>query len=227
MANSNAGVWTQEPGEYQQLSVVCGHNCIRFVYKGRRKCDPMRRDPDLVWHCGSENLSTLNLLMRVLWIAAGEGRKETAELILPPVWSECFSALEKGPDSRRSAPICLLEEILEYIERHLDEPVNCDLLGRKFRVSGNYISQLFARHMSSGFSEYLTEQRMKLARHFLLHSQLNVGEISEHCGFTQCNYFIRIFSRRFGTTPLRYRMNHSGEKGAEEDCTAPNCAVLG
>ncbi|UKI30820.1 MAG: helix-turn-helix domain-containing protein [Lentisphaeria bacterium] len=84
-------------------------------------------------------------------------------------------------------------------------------------MSGNYVSQLFARHMHCGFSEYLTGQRLELARRLLLHSDLNVGEIASCCGFRHANYFIRVFRGRFHCTPLHYRGNAAALRGADEE----------
>lgn len=212
-----ATLWNEEEGEYELFSVVVSYSFIRFVSKRRREGEPVRFDPDAVFHCGSASRDCLEELLHALSFAVGSGNGETAADILTAVWSLCRFALEAPGEQPGNASHRLLEEALDYLERHLGEPVTCAEVGRHLRVSGNYVSQLFARHMHCGFSEYLTGQRLELARRLLLSSEMNVGEIAACCGFRQANYFIRVFRGRFHCTPLRYRASCGARNGEEEE----------
>lgn len=205
LVEPRATLWCEEEGEYELFSVVVSYNFIRFVSKRRREGEPTRFDPDAVFHCASASRDCLEELLHALSFAVGSRNGETAADILTAVWSLCCFALETPGEQPGNASHLLLEEALNYLEGHLGEPVTCAEVGRHLRVSGNYVSQLFARHMYCGFSEYLTGQRLELARRLLLHSDMNVGEIAAYCGFRQANYFIRVFHSRFHCTPLRYR----------------------
>ena len=43
------------------------------------------------------------------------------------------------------------------------------------------------------------------ARELLLRTDMQISEISEACGFSDTNYFIACFSKRYGTPPKRFR----------------------
>ena len=214
LVEPRASLWNEEEGEYELFSVVVSYNFIRLVSKTRREGDPVRYDPDAVCHCGAASRDSLEELLHALSSVVDNGNEETAADILNAIWSLCRFALEVPGEQPGNASHRLLEEVLDYLERHLGEPVTCAEVGRHLRVSGNYVSQLFARHMHCGFSEYLTGQRLELARRLLLHSDMNVGEIAAYCGFRQANYFIRVFRGRFHCTPLHYRMNTADRRGA-------------
>ena len=212
-----ASLWNEEEGEYELLSIVVSYNFIRLVSKRRRTGEAVRFDPDTVCHCGAASRDSLEELLHALSPVVDNGNEETAADILNAVWSLCRFALAAPGEQPGNASHRLLEEVLDYLERHLGEPVTCAEVGRHLRVSGNYVSQLFARHMHCGFSEYLTGQRLELARRLLFSSDMNVGEIAAYCGFRQANYFIRVFRSRFNCTPLRYRVSAGGRNGAEEE----------
>lgn len=217
LVEPRADLWNEEEGEYELFSVVVSYNFIRLVSKRRRAGDPVRYDPDAVLHCGAASRDSLEELLHALAAVVDIGNEETAGDILNAVWSLVRFALEAPGEQPGNASHRMLEEALDYLERHLGDAVTCAEVGRHLRVSGNYVSQLFARHMHCGFSEYLTGQRLELARRLLLQSDMNVGEIASCCGFRQANYFIRVFRRRFHCTPLHYRMNAAARRGVDEE----------
>lgn len=217
LVEPRADLWNEEEGEYELFSVVVSYNFIRLVSKRRRAGDPVRYDPDAVLHCGAASRDSLEELLHALAALVDIGNEETAGDILNAVWSLVRFALEAPGEQPGNASHRMLEEALDYLERHLGEAVTCAEVGRHLRVSGNYVSQLFARHMHCGFSEYLTGQRLELARRLLLQSDMNVGEIASCCGFRQANYFIRVFRGRFHCTPLHYRMNAAARRGVDEE----------
>lgn len=78
-------------------------------------------------------------------------------------------------------------------------------------LSGEYIRKLFKKETGISPSEYLTNERMKLARQFLAggaknkFSEYSVSQIAEACGFSEPLYFSRVFKKYFGVSPSDYR----------------------
>lgn len=200
-----SGVWCEEKGEYDMLSVVCSYTTVRFVSKKRRWNEPEKHDPDAFFHCGAFQKETTELLMRALAGAVDHGGAVTE--IWRTLLQECIFILRQLEVGESENTHYLLERILVYIEENLGTELSCDVVGEQFGVTGNYIAQIFARNMDCGFSEYVTRLRMELACSLLEYSTLNVGEIAVRCGFRQMNYFIRVFRRRYFCTPLRYRIS--------------------
>ena len=204
-------VWCEEQGCFDMLSVVCGCTIVRFVSKKRTWSDPVEHNPDLFFHCGASQKKCLELLMRALASSVIHGG--AVEAIWNALLHECAYILDLPNDCTAGTSHYLLEKILVYIEEHLGAELSCDVVGEQFGVRGNYISQIFSRHMNCGFSEYLTKLRMEQACGLLEHSGMKIGAISAACGFRQTNYFIRVFRRHYSCTPLQYRIGFRSQQG--------------
>ena len=56
-----------------------------------------------------------------------------------------------------------------------------------------------------GFSDYVREERLKAAKKLLRNGESPVWAVAEAVGIKDSNYFVRLFKKREGVTPLQYR----------------------
>ena len=61
----------------------------------------------------------------------------------------------------------------------------------------------FADDCGMGIAEYIRRERLKLAYSLLKSGEFTVAEVSEKSGFSDYNYFSRIFKRRYGISPYK------------------------
>ena len=54
-------------------------------------------------------------------------------------------------------------------------------------------------------TKYINNKRLDLSLAYLTETNLKINEIAEMCGFTDANYFSRIFRARYNISPLEYR----------------------
>lgn len=59
--------------------------------------------------------------------------------------------------------------------------------------------------MGQSSKAYIQSRRMEEARHLLRYTSLPVGTIADHLGFDTPSYFVRIFTKETGQTPLQFR----------------------
>ena len=59
--------------------------------------------------------------------------------------------------------------------------------------------------MGTGFIDYLNAYRLTMAERMLGSSDLTVLEAAQACGFDNLSYFNRIFKRKYGQPPGKYR----------------------
>lgn len=200
-----AGVWMEEDQSYDMLSIVSNPAAIRFVSKQRQKGISMPTAPDAVLHCGQNELRCFQLLLELLKQIVNRKKHSDINPLLKFMWSECYAAIHSMKPGTISSPQYLIAKITAFIDEHLTENLTCSYIANEFKITPNYVAQLFAREMVCGFSEYICRQRLELAQELLRNSKMNVGEIADYCGYNQANYFIRVYKKQYGHTPLTYR----------------------
>ncbi len=101
----------------------------------------------------------------------------------------------------------------QYITDHLTESLCVTDLCNEFLLSKNAIYQLFKDEFNTTVNNFIIQKRIQAAQELLLSSPtLNVTQIASKCGFTDYNYFIRLFKKQEGITPLQYRKVNQLEK---------------
>ena len=97
-------------------------------------------------------------------------------------------------------------KIEQYIDEHLSENIYISDICDNFFISKNSLYGLFADEFGCAVSEFITEKRLATAKKLLISSpEMNVAQIAAACGFFDYNYFIRVFKKHLGKTPLQFR----------------------
>ena len=134
----------------------------------------------------------------------------TARLVVLSLLSHCRDLL--GSDIHTaSRSRALFEAIRRYIEEHHASPLTRESVAQAFYISPNYLSHLFQKTGSVGFNEYLTRTRLEHARHLLKGYDLKIKDIAAQCGFTDSNYFCRLFRRHTERSPSEYRRQYHSQ----------------
>lgn len=103
-----------------------------------------------------------------------------------------------------------LSQIRETIAQFIRDNYNAELsmqdVAKAMNYSDAYFCKLFKQCFQVNFSTYLNDYRISRARELLQTTRLNVREIGIACGYSDPNYFSRVFKRVTGMTPTEYRV---------------------
>lgn len=99
------------------------------------------------------------------------------------------------------------ENIERYIRSHYTTELSMQDVARAMNYSEAYFCKLFKQCFKVNFSAWLNEFRVEKAKEMLRDTRLSIREISLACGYTDANYFARVFKRITGRTPSEYRIN--------------------
>lgn len=99
----------------------------------------------------------------------------------------------------------VVQKTLAYIDANLSGELSLHGLARMMQVSSGYLSTLFHRETGETLASHITAQRMKVALHLLRSTRLQVQTVAQLSGFSDPNYFSKIFRRTYGVSPLQYR----------------------
>ena len=93
----------------------------------------------------------------------------------------------------------------EYLDNNFHENITIDNLCLKFFCSRTGIMTSFKANYGVGIIEYLTHVRIQKAKQLLISTSKSVKEIAETCGYSDQNYFSKVFLKRCGMTPTAFR----------------------
>ena len=102
-----------------------------------------------------------------------------------------------------------MKTILKYVEEHYAEHIAIDDMALLTYYSKSHFMKFFKAHMGVGFIEYLNDYRLTMSELLLRSSDDPVIEIAQKCGFDNLSYFNRIFKRKYGQSPGRWRQSAS------------------
>lgn len=94
---------------------------------------------------------------------------------------------------------------MTLVDYDLTADLSLRSISAQLRVNSNYLSTLFRRECGCTLTEYVNWRRIDRALALLRDSDQRIQEIAEACGFSDVNYFIRLFKRQTGITPGQYR----------------------
>lgn len=99
------------------------------------------------------------------------------------------------------------EDISTYIDTHYMEELSMKNVAHAMNYSDAYFCKLFKQCFHVNFSTYLNEYRIQKAKDMMHNPRITVKDISTACGYTDSNYFARVFKRLTGRTPTEYRLS--------------------
>lgn len=112
-----------------------------------------------------------------------------------------FKALEEK-ESRNS----IVYSVMKYIQENYHQ-VNLSIknLSDYAYLTPNYLCLLFKKEVGKTINQYITEIRMEKAKELLKNRKVKLYEVSNSVGFSDANYFAKLFKKMEGLNPSEYR----------------------
>lgn len=99
----------------------------------------------------------------------------------------------------------IVSKAKNYINQNFNRELTLDDVSKSVNVSPYYFSKLFKEESGENFIEYLTRVRISHAKALLKNPALSIKEICLMSGYSDPNYFSRIFKKQEDVTPSEYR----------------------
>lgn len=98
--------------------------------------------------------------------------------------------------------------VLDYIHKNYGDPNLClEQISKNTFLAPSYICVIFKEHTSITVNKYITEYRINKSKILLKDSNVKMSDIAEKVGYSDANYFSKIFRKLVGCTPSEYRRN--------------------
>ncbi|MFM9328560.1 AraC family transcriptional regulator [Paenibacillus mesotrionivorans] len=151
-----------------------------------------------------DRLEASRLMERIIrgWNPSAAGGEVASKAAL----SEMLLYAEKHLSGRKQeSRFTLFERIKEAIQLRHTSSLSVEELARTYGISPVYLRKLFHEYEGCSPKQYLETVRHENALRLLLHSDLSLRMIAEVCGYTDEFHFSKVFKKRTGQSPARYK----------------------
>ena len=98
-----------------------------------------------------------------------------------------------------------LERAFLFIRKNLYSDISLDTIADNIQISPQHLSRIFKAKYSKTIGEYIKEQRISYAKYLLRNSDYSIKDICRKTGYSDQNYFSRVFKSVTGYQPTAYR----------------------
>lgn len=102
---------------------------------------------------------------------------------------------------------------MEWVQKHLDEPLYAAEIAKQVNVSRSYFSQCFKDICGKTFNEYVRQARVDKAKEYLIHTSMPILWIAEKTGYLDGKYFSTVFREQTGYLPSAFRKKYRRRNG--------------
>ena len=110
----------------------------------------------------------------------------------------------ESPESSGPSPVMpkdnRIVEILRYIDEHLAEDLDAEIIAKAFFISKYHMMRQFRRETGTTIHLYITQKRLIKARE-LMDAGMRATEACYRCGWRSYSSFTRAYGKHLGTTP--------------------------
>ncbi|AYZ13257.1 AraC family transcriptional regulator [Chryseobacterium arthrosphaerae] len=122
------------------------------------------------------------------------------ELLIRLMQTQARSMVEKNIVKNRSR----IGFVVDYIKRNLHQKLSIDSIAKLAYVSKSNFFKMFKDEFGTSPNDFILQERINKAKK-LLASQNSIKETAYQTGFSDTNYFTRVFKQLVGVTPKSYQ----------------------
>ncbi len=100
----------------------------------------------------------------------------------------------------------VVRDIIEYINSHYSEAdLSVEAMADFVHLSSAHLSVLFKQETGTTLKQYIGDYRIELSKKLLANEHYKINEIAELCGYSNANYFAKVFKAATELSPIEYR----------------------
>jgi len=108
-----------------------------------------------------------------------------------------------------SADLRLIDQALDYINKHYTEKISADQLSIEVGLSKEKLQAGLQIRKGFTLAKYIQQVRLEKARELLINTNDPVKAIADASGFTNESHFCKVFKKNHFISPIQYRMHQA------------------
>lgn len=102
-------------------------------------------------------------------------------------------------------PAQVVEEVTKYIIHNITESdLNVESIADHFHFHPVYVNRIFRTAKNISISQYIINERMKMAVILMKEGYYSVNEVSERVGYSHYTNFYNMFKKTYKMSPIDY-----------------------
>ncbi len=135
-----------------------------------------------------------------------EIEKSKLDIVLPNISNciitELLASLEYNTKNNH------IQEAIKYINENITLPLTLSDISKELHLTKEYTAKLFKKELNKTVSQFVNEQKLKVAKNMINNDQKNLNEIALSLGYSNYGYFSKIFKNYFGINPIDIKMEN-------------------
>lgn len=132
-------------------------------------------------------------------------RSESNRNIIANVRNLLMALKETMTEKQNNKNKYMIERTEKYINENFNTAFTLDNIAQKMRISPYYLCRTFKEVAGINLLDYITGIRIEKSKDYLKNSEDPIKEISINVGFSDPNYFCKVFKKSTGMTPSEFR----------------------
>lgn len=105
----------------------------------------------------------------------------------------------------------IILDVMQIVQNHYNDPeLYIRQIAQQVYMTPNYLSTLFKKEVGKTIGNYITEIRLEQSARLLTETNMKLYDISKAVGYTDTNYYSKLFKKHYYMTPAEYRNRISG-----------------
>lgn len=103
-----------------------------------------------------------------------------------------------------------INTVVSYIKSNIASKLSVKSIAKHHHLSADYLSKLFTKEVGMPLSQFIQEEKVTLAKHFLEHTTLSVTDVSVVLEFSNPGHFSNIFKKHTSLSPSAFKKKYHG-----------------
>jgi YesN/AraC family two-component response regulator len=103
----------------------------------------------------------------------------------------------------------VIERVKEYIALHIDRDLNREEIANHVYLNPDYLTRIFKKETGLSLMEFVSQERIKVAKELLAQTVLAVSAVAARVGYTNFSHFAKIFRKYTNMSPNDFKRKHA------------------
>lgn len=189
-------------GLYEAVAPIYHYGILSGYFMMGQVCDDKTENAGLLYR------SVYNVLLNETYATeAVNSVKEVPERLMKSYISIMTVIAEYVTETNRLSPgnSNLAVLVKTYLNQNYSSKITLEVLAQRFNCSQSLLIKSFKKEYDTTIMKELMEVRLLKAEEHLKKSRIPLKEIADECGFSDQNYFSKVFAAKYGCSPSEYR----------------------